>query len=86
MKCKQCSSCCKEVRFPVPETPISIEYFKARGIKFENSWVSIPHECKQLKDNKCMIHKTKPFVCLKFPFNMKGDVESILLPEGCAYR
>ncbi|KKR68543.1 MAG: hypothetical protein UU10_C0022G0002 [Parcubacteria group bacterium GW2011_GWF1_40_6] len=70
--CLSCQYCCKTIAFPFAADPVSLEFYKARGLKVihstetEESWVTFPHVCPHITKEGCNIYVKRPYACMVF--------------------
>jgi len=76
-ECKQCGHCCTYLEFNIPNHPLVLEFYRARGVELfsydTHSIIRVPHRCPHLTaDMKCDIHETKPVACQVWPQVVDG--------------
>lgn len=66
-KCKKCGKCCEVLIIKLPPfalTSVAIEFYKARGCKIKQGYISIPYRCPHLNaENRCDIYEKRPQNC-----------------------
>ena len=69
--CKLCKgACCESVFVPINSSPMTVEFYEARGSVFEilgSTYAELPARCPYLsKTGKCMTYAQRPVACSRF--------------------
>jgi hypothetical protein len=99
MSCIRCGYCCQNIIVPYVNSPGSLEWIKARGLKIlltreQVVYVEVPHKCKHLEYLEygrfvCLLQKDKPETCKDYPRGMIDDFGEDafkLMGERCGYK
>jgi len=91
-KCKQCGICCTKIAIYLSNSFWHYPWLKKFAIKwysftynFDFVWEEadlkiIVFKCNYLKNNKCSIHKTRPYICRNYPM-LRYFEEPQFLPD-----
>ena len=99
-KCTRCGECCKVIPLSVKNMhPNYRQYLRNRGLKEDQGFILIPHECEHLvlesenletgqKVYACDIwyDASRPFICRKFVGQKQIGPWMMYIPEKCGYR
>jgi len=90
-ECSRCGACCTVIG--IGKTGMdkdTLEWMRARGLKEEQGFFIIPHQCQYLTTYHgqfaCIIHDTKPKSCQKFHGQKHRAGKKYYVPPGCTMK
>ena len=95
--CDRCGECCRYLPLLISRLdPPYLNYLRCRGLKEEQGFILIPHDCQHLgfktdgrtKKYFCDIHESpdRPAICQKFHGQKRIGNAMIYIPPGCTMR
>ena len=98
--CSRCGACCRVIPLSISHmSPEMLAYYRCRGLKEDQGFILIPHDCQHLKGHKqfagittiptCDIHDSpdRPRVCQIFKGQRRGSKHVLFyIPPGCTMR
>ena len=96
-ECNRCGECCKVLVIQTNVLPKQqLHYLRTRGLKEDQGFILIPHECQHLglktdgktKEYFCDIHDSmeRPSQCIKFHGQKRDKNTVFYIPQGCSMR
>ena len=96
-ECKRCSACCRVLPLsPIGMSPDHLKYLRTHGLKEDQGFILVPHDCQHLgfdtngitKEYSCDIHDSpdRPAVCRKFHGQKRIGRAILYVPPGCGFR